>query len=116
VSREAIHGEANSLTLHIPRPLFGPWVPRLLAGVVVLVLAIAGYRLYHWTAARDLFACWPQIVGVVVGLLWWFLLQPAVLGLAIVVIAAALSLRWPWPSRRLTSTRFTLARAFRSSP
>jgi hypothetical protein len=117
VARETFDGEANSFALPNSQPLFGPWMPRLLAGIFVVLLAVGGYRLYRWTAARDLLACWPQIVGVLVGLLWWFLLQPAVIGLVIVVIAAALSLRWPWPAqRRLTSTRFSLARAFRSSP
>lgn len=113
VLRTMLPGSAEELRVGYQPQEDAGRTPLLVAAVVlivgvVLVLVSGSSQLREWLAAH------PQAVGVAVGIAWWFLLTPGIVGLLISVLFAAAALRSPWPrSGELSSSTFRSSSAAR---
>jgi len=90
-------GDEPSMSIVYQQAVTGPdptlrWLATI--GLVTAVLAIAiSVRKGLWNQAAWR---WPHALATAVGLFWWLLLTPSVLGLVIVLLSVAASLRWSW--------------------
>jgi hypothetical protein len=77
----------------------------VVAGLLCCAMALAQARFVAGMLDRS-----PHFAGVAIGITWWFLLSPAIVGLLLALIFAVASLRWPWPKTPgLANTGFTLS-------
>jgi len=71
----------------------------LLGVMGLLTLILAAALLVRQNALARLVSRWPQPVGILVGLSWWWWLAPSILGLAIAAVCLAGWLRSAWRRR-----------------
>ncbi len=89
-----VHGFSPALGLTIPHAEPSAWSVRLavaLAGASIVGLL---FWLGSRRSVRGLVARWPYWSGVVIGLLWWLMLTPSLVGWAIVA-ACLIGAVWP---------------------
>ncbi|HTN77231.1 MAG TPA: hypothetical protein VL096_18360, partial [Pirellulaceae bacterium] len=95
--RAMLPGSATALTIQARRTQASPLIGRWVVGLVIVAILLATSLLQRWPLVADAAIRYPQALGMVVGLTWWLLLQPGFIGLAIVLLFAISTLRWPWP-------------------
>jgi hypothetical protein len=105
VTRLAMQGRADSLTLRY-EPAADGWPAGRLAPVALVVMLVLAAL---WLARRGVlgacFARWPWAFVVALGLAWWLWLWPSALGLLIAVAAVVLRLlAWLRGSRERVTT------------
>lgn len=75
-----------------------------LAAAVLVALAIFAVAALRTGLADAAYSRWPQLAGVALGLAWWLLLWPSVLGLVIVAASLIASVRPGWKRRRTSGS------------
>lgn len=97
IERAMLPGAPASLEVerHNARPAFV--LPRALGALLVVLSFCAVTLLLRWPAVGEFVKQAPQLLGVVLGIAWWFWLTPPLVGIAIAVVFALAALRSPWP-------------------
>ncbi len=101
-ARYLSEGDVPALTLRYPYPAGSYFVPRLLAALSAVAVAVSLWR----ARRRRTIAIAPWVVALVLSLFTWLCLEPSALGLAVLLlsIAAVVTRRWrsARPERRST--------------
>ena len=71
------------------------------ASALIALLACGGLYLIlsRWHGWRDWLARWPQVTGVVIGIVWWLWLVPSFVGWLVVLLSLLSLLRPAWSTR-----------------
>ena len=98
-SRFIVQGPSSDIEIRYPQIASAGWAGRIALGIGFLLIAMAAVVLLR---DRELPKLKPWIVITVVGVAWWLLLAPSVVGLLILIAGAGAALRGLfWPDRRL---------------
>ena len=107
-------GGADQLTLQL-NPSAGTRArTRLVAWLLLLGLAATGNWLRRSPTAVDFFCRWPEVLGILLGVVYWAWLWPSWVGLLIVAVSLWLSLRFDWPGASFRAEPSTVLRSTRS--
>ncbi len=81
----------------------------------IFVGLLLSFVVKRWQGWLDVCLLYPQAIGILLGLGWWYWLQPGFVGLAIVLVFTLAAVRWPWPVVRdaVVSTTATRTTRFR---
>ena len=82
---------------------------RLVAAACVLLLVSVVGLVWRSGPARAWLTRWPQVMGALAGLFWWWFLIPSEAGLVIVLLSALSALRRAWPRLGGTITSIHVA-------
>jgi hypothetical protein len=94
-----LRGTAGRFEIRYPHSAWRMYLNSLIAVVILVGLFAILRRGLRIEWLRETLVCYPHFAVAVVGFGWWLWLSPSVVGLAMIVLTGALSLRTPWKTR-----------------